>query len=56
MKPIDTDDIHIEFSTVHKFKGREGEVVRISDDVIASEDMNIVNVAISRATKLLVLP
>ena len=55
MSPGD-DDVHIEFSTVHKYKGKESDVVRVAEDVIASEDVNIVNVALSRARKLLVLP
>ena len=55
VKPVD-DEIYVEFSTVHKYKGMEAEIVRVFDDVFEDDDLNIINVAISRAKGLLVIP
>lgn len=56
MKPVKDGDSHVEFSTVHKYKGLEADIVRVFDDVLIDDDLNIINVAISRARKLLILP
>lgn len=55
MIPVE-GETYIEFSTVHKYKGMESDVVRVAEDVIIDPDLNIINVAISRARNLLVLP
>lgn len=46
---------YVEFSTVHKYKGKEADIVRVCNDVIVERDINIKNVAFTRARKLLVL-
>ena len=43
------------FSTVHKFKGKEDDVVRVNTDVTSEMDTCIRNVGLTRARKLLVL-
>lgn len=52
-------DTGIDIATVHKFQGREKEVIILSpvDDTITSfsDDPNLLNVAISRAKKRLIL-
>ena len=55
MKPVD-GKIFVELSTVHKYKGLEANIVRIHSDIFDEKDLNIRNVAITRAKKLLVLP
>lgn len=49
----------IDISTVHKFQGREKDVIVLStvDDIVTSfsDDPNLLNVAVSRAKKELVV-
>lgn len=43
------------FSTVHKFKGKEDDIVRVNSDVILDNERCIRNVGLTRARYLLVL-
>ena len=43
------------FSTVHKFKGKEDDIVRVNSDVTRDNERCIRNVGLTRAKKLLVL-
>lgn len=53
------NDPDIEIATVHKFQGREKDVIILStvDDIITkfSDDSNLLNVAVSRAKKKLIV-
>ena len=45
----------VTFATVHAMKGKQDMITRIHQEVIAEKDTNIVNVALTRSSRLLVI-